>query len=228
MINILLLSLSSYYLARYLKYREPSYLFIGSLITAMCYIIDPVIIFLLPVYASVFYFSCHNSCTKKRISQLFVFVFPTAAAVFSLSYISWIYGRGFRFIYLDGSLFERSVEYSNLSSSFSISSISFYLLFYVLSYIIMLIWLIYKKGPFRPFIYLYLMPIFFYLAKYIVGNYKADLSFYSLYFFYGLFYFLLFKIEMNILTKFIFYLSLVFNSFLIIYNLYPSLFFMIN
>ncbi|MDZ7673084.1 MAG: hypothetical protein U5K53_09695 [Halanaerobiales bacterium] len=227
MIKILIFSLSSYYLSNYLKERKVSYLFIGSLINAIFYILEPVIIFLMPFYASIFYFSCNNYCSKKRLSQLFVFVFPTIAAAFSLSYISWIYGRGFRFIYLNGNLFGTAVEYSgNVNNIFSfLTNFSTKLLFCILAYIFMLIWIIYKKGAAEPFIYLYLMPIFLYVAKQILENYNADLIFYSLYLFFGLFYFILFKTEMNIFTKLVFYLVLVFNFFYLIYNLYPSLFF---
>src|SRR6056297_148187 len=90
MYSIIIFSLSSYYLANYFKYRETAYLFIGSLLTAFSYILEPVIIFLLPIYAALFYFSCDENCYKKRLAQIFIFVFPSAAAIFSLSYISWL------------------------------------------------------------------------------------------------------------------------------------------
>ncbi len=154
MISLFLFSLSSYYLAKYLKDRVVSYLFLGSLITALFYILEPSIIFLLPFYASVFYFSCNEYCSKKRLTQLFVFLFPTVAASFSLSYISWIYGRGFRFIYLKDILFGTPVEYSGVDLVFSFfTDFSIDMLFYLLIYIFMLIWIIYKKGFSKPFIY---------------------------------------------------------------------------
>jgi len=229
MIRIFLFSLSSYYLAKYLKDRVVSYLFLGSLITAFFYMLEPVIIFFLPFYASVFYFSCNEYCSKKRLSQLFVFVFPTAAAAFSLSYISWIYGRGFRFIYLKDNLFGTAVEYSGVDLVFSfVTDFSVDKLFLMLIYFFMLIWIIYKKGFSKPFIYVYLMPILLYEVKHMLENYNPGPIFFSLYLLFGLFYFWLFKTEINKSTKFVFYLLLFFNSFYLIYNIYPSLYFMIE
>jgi hypothetical protein len=97
----------------------------------------------------------------------------------------------------------------------------------MLIYFVILIWIIYKKGFSEPYIYVYLMPIFLYEVKHMLENYNPDPGFYSLYLFFGSFYFWLFKTEINKSTKFVFYLLLFFNSFYLIYSIYPSLYFII-
>jgi len=225
MIKLLIFPLSSYYLAKYLKERLVSYLFIGSLLTALLYMYEPSIIFLMPFYASIFYLSCNDFCSKKRLSQLFVFVFPTAAAVFSLSYISWIYGRSFRFIYIKDSLFETAVGYSGKNILFYfLTNLSFEILFYLLIYISVLIWILYRKGFSNPNLYIYLMPVFFYAVKKSVENYNAEPSFYILYFLFAVLFFYIYKNEINISSKFVFYLFSFFNSLYLVYKIYLSLF----
>ena len=221
MIKIFIFSLNNYFLAKYLKIRESSYLFIGSLLIALNYIIEPIIIFIIPLYAAVFYFSCDEYCYRKRLTQFFVFIFPTIAAVFSLSYISWIYDRGFRLIYLNNDLFSTAVKYSGYKGIYQfLINTSSQMVIFALPYIFMFFWILLYKGITKSYFYIYLMPIFLHTLRYIVIDFKADYRFYIIYLLYAFFYFILFKSEIRKSIKIIFILIFILNSAFLIYKIF--------
>lgn len=221
MIKILIFSINNYYLAKYLKNRESSYLFIGSLMIALNYIMEPIIIFLIPIYAAVFYFSCDEFCYRKRLTQFFVFIFPTIAAAFSLSYISWIYDRGFRLIYLKNDFLSTAVKYSGYKGIYQFLINTFpQIVMFALPYLFILLWILIYKGITRSYFYFYLMPIFLHTLRYILIDFKADYRFYIIYLLYAFFYFILFKSEIRKYIKIIFLLIFILNSSFLIYKMF--------
>lgn len=184
MIELIVFAAANYFLVAYFKKEETAYLYIGSLMLALVYVLAPAVIFLLPLYSLIFYFELVFKNSEKAWAQLFTFILPSLAAIFSLSYISWLYGRGFRLIYLNDALFNSVSLYSgNLDYQAFISALFSNIIFLALSYLPVLLYFVFKKGFNKPYLYLFLMPALWQFTGYFTTGLKAELSFYMLYLF---------------------------------------------
>lgn len=210
--KLIIFSFANYFLTKYFKEKETAYLFLGSLTTALVYLLLPEFIIILPFYIVIFFFALDQKEKKKRPAQLMTFLMPTLAAVFSLSYISWVYGYGMRLIYLSESIF-------NLSAAgvFALNFNDFLLNLFKnipiisLIYLFVFFWLLFKKTPLRVYIYLYLSPILLYIGySYIYGN-NSGIIFYVPMLLFALFYFLIFSDEFSSTVERFFYFFLIIN-----------------
>lgn len=212
MIELIVFAAANYFLVAYFKKEETAYLYLGSLILALTYILTPVVIFLLPLYSLIFYFQLVFKDKDKAWAQLFTFILPSLAVVFSLSYISWLYGNGFRLIYLNNGLFNSVTLYSgNLDYYAFASNLISNLIFIALSYFTVLLYFIFKKGLNKPYLYLFIMPVLLQFIGYFTTGLKTDISFYIIYLFFVMIFLILFSDELSLKLKRIYSLAVISN-----------------
>jgi hypothetical protein len=210
--KLIIFSFANYFLTEYFKEKETAYLFLGSLTTALVYLLLPEFVIILPFYIVIFFFALDQKEKKKRPAQLMTFLMPTLAAVFSLSYISWVYGYGMRLIYLSGSIFDLSA-----AGVFALNFKDFLLILakniplISLIYIFVFFWLLFKKTPFRVYVYLYLSPILLYIGYSYIYGINAGVIFYVPMLLFSLFYFLIFLDEFSLTMERFFYFFLIVN-----------------
>jgi len=219
MINMLLLSVINYFCALFFKTNKTAYLFMASLMIAIMYILEPLIIFMLPIYVTIFAFVSEEKNLYHRLAQSFTFAFPPLAAIFFLSYTSWIYDRGFKLSLINNDFINQAVYYSGYRNSlyFFVNLLSG-LSYYVFSYILFGLWVIISKKYTTPFIYIYLTPIFFHFTKYYLLDFKLDYRAYLLYFTITILFFNLFHSEMEKRIKFVLGMILFINLIWLVLN----------
>lgn len=217
--KLLIFSFANYLLTEYFKEKETAYLFLGSLMTALVYLLLPEFIIILPFYVVIFFFALDQKEKKKRSAQLMTFLMPTVAAMFSLSYISWVYGYGMRLIYLSDSIFDLSAAgVFSLDFKSFLLNLSKNLPVVSLIYLFVFFWLLFKKTPIRVYIYLYLSPVLLYLGySYIYGT-NSGIIFYVPMLLLSLFYFIIFSDEFSLSMERFYYFFLTLNF--IILSLY--------
>jgi len=210
--KLIIFSFANYFLTEYFKEKETAYLFLGSLTTALFYLLLPEFIIVLPFYIVIFFFALDQKEKKKRPAQLMTFLMPTLAAAFSLSYISWVYGYGMRLIYLSGSIFDLSaVGVFSLNFNSFLLNLAKNIPVVSLIYLFMFFWLLFKKTPIRVYVYLYLSPVLLYVGySYINGN-NPGIIFYVPMLLFSLFYFLIFSDEFSLTMERFFYFFLILN-----------------
>lgn len=215
-IKLIIFSYANYLLTEYFKEKETAYLFLGSLSIALFYILMPEFILLIPYYSLIFFFALDKKEKGKRTAQLLTFLMPTAAAAFSLSYISWIYGYGFRLVYLSGSLFNTSIEgIFNLNLGFALENLLRNMPLMSLIYIFIFIWLIIKKSLSKVYIYLYLSPLLLLLSYAFIYNLSPGIYFYVPTLIFPFLFFMIFFREFSTAAKRSYYFIFIINFLLL-------------
>jgi hypothetical protein len=210
--KLIIFSYANYLLTEYFREKETAYLFLGSITTALVYLLLPEFIIIFPFYLIIFFFALDEKEKKKRLAQLLTFSMPTLAAVFSLSYISWVYGYGMRLIYLSGSIFDLSKEgVFSLNFKLFLVNLSKNIPIIVLIYLFILLWLLFKKSPFRVYIYLYLSPILLYIAYSYLYGINAGIIFYVPMLLLSLYFFIIFSEDFSLSMQRFFYVFLLIN-----------------
>ncbi|MGM0499548.1 MAG: hypothetical protein ACQERL_04975 [Bacillota bacterium] len=210
--KLIIFSYANYLLTEYFREKETAYLFLGSMTTALVYLLLPEFIIIFPFYLIIFFLALDEKEKKKRPAQLLTFSMPTLAAVFSLSYISWVYGYGMRLIYLSGSIFDLSKEGAfNLNFKLFSVNLSKNIPIIALIYLFILLWLLFKKTPFRVYLYLYLSPIILYTGYSYLYGINAGIVFYVPMLLLSLFFFVIFSEEFSLTMERFFYFFLLIN-----------------
>lgn len=210
--KLIIFSYANYLLTEYFREKETAYLFLGSMTTALVYLLLPEFIIIFPFYLIIFFLALDEKEKKKRPAQLLTFSMPTLAAVFSLSYISWVYGYGMRLIYLSGSIFDLSKKgVFKLDLGLFLANLSKNIPIIALIYLFILLWLLFEKTPFRVYIYLYFSPILLYIAYSYLYGANAGIVFYVPMLLLSLFFFIIFSEEFSLAMQRFFYMFLFLN-----------------
>jgi hypothetical protein len=217
MLSLIFFSICNYFFGEYLKNEKTHYLFLGGLTLAATYLAAPDLILLIPIYLLIF--AVFNDYSKK-IKKVLIFtaLMPTTAAVFSLSYLSWLNQNHFKLIYQKQSVFNYRHSFSgNLDWQSWLLRQLFLLIIICLPYLYLLFREIIKKKLNKPYFYLLLLPFLWQFLRFNLYGSNDNIYFYLVYWLHFILFLKLFFNEIKLREKRIISLTIIlafiFNSF---------------
>lgn len=216
MLSLIFFSICNYLFASYFRYEKTHYLFLGGLSLAAAYLFAPDLILIIPFYMLIFVLFNHYSKKIKKV-LIFTALMPTAAAAFSLSYLSWLNQNNFKLIYQNSSVlsFRHSFSGSLDWQSWLLKQL---LLIIIISlpYIYLIVREAVKKNFYKPYFYLLLLPFLWQFLRFNLYGSNDNIYFYLIYWLHFILFYKLFSNGINIKEKRIIFstviIAFIFNS----------------
>jgi hypothetical protein len=216
MLSLIFFSICNYFFGAYFISEKTHNLFLGGLFLGAAYIFAPDLIIIIPFYVLVFALFNHYSKKIKKV-LIFTALMPTAAAAFSLSYLSWLNQNGFKLIYQNNSVlsfrysFSGSLDWQNWLLKQLIL-----IIIICLPYLYLIVREVINKNLNRPYLYLLLLPFLWQFLRFNLYGSNDNIYFYLIYWFHFLLFFKLFYKEIKTGEKKIIFLTVIiafiFNS----------------